>query len=179
LRHDPHPLLQAADADLRESPSPACGRGCRASTALGAGCAAGEGRFKLALLVLLLFVACRRDMVDRPEKRPLGSSAFFDDRTASRPLVADVVPRVIPQRVVISVARGREQYNIYCQPCHGARGDGNGIIVQHGFPRPPDLRGENPNDVINAVTFGKGLMYSIPDADAQSIALYVQTFRRQ
>ena len=28
------------------------------------------------------------------------------------------------------VARGRERYNIYCSPCHGVAGDGDGMIVQ-------------------------------------------------
>lgn len=74
-------------------------------------------------------------------------------------------------------ARGREQYQIYCTPCHGAHGHGDGVIVKHGFPRPPDLAGKTPGDVINAIAFGKGAMYSIPDADAQSIAWYIQSFR--
>ncbi|HJT15891.1 MAG TPA: cytochrome c [Thermoanaerobaculia bacterium] len=132
---------------------------------------------RAAMVALLLLVAaCRRDMVDRPEKRPLGSSAFFDDRTASRPLVADVVARPA-EAGPHTIARGREQYAIYCQPCHGARGDGNGVIVQHGFPRPPDIRGRNQTDTIRAVTSGEGVMYSLPQADAQSIALYVQSLR--
>ena len=125
-------------------------------------------------MTLLFLLACRRDMVDRPAHRPLGASAFFVDRTASRPLVADVVPREPAQRSVIT---GREQYKIYCMPCHGAHGEGNGIIVQHGFPRPADIRSATPQQIINAITFGKGTMYRIPQADAQSIAQYVPSLR--
>ena len=33
--------------------------------------------------------------------------------------------------------RGRERYNIYCTPCHDYTGNGNGLIVQRGFPLPP------------------------------------------
>ena len=35
--------------------------------------------------------------------------------------------------------RGRERYNIYCTPCHSLVGDGNGMIVQRGFKRPPSF----------------------------------------
>lgn len=33
--------------------------------------------------------------------------------------------------------RGRERYDIYCSPCHGLTGDGDGMIVRRGFRRPP------------------------------------------
>ena len=33
--------------------------------------------------------------------------------------------------------RGRERYAIYCMPCHSPLGDGDGRVVQRGFPAPP------------------------------------------
>lgn len=30
------------------------------------------------------------------------------------------------------LARGKERYNIYCSPCHGESGKGNGIVTQRG-----------------------------------------------
>jgi len=35
--------------------------------------------------------------------------------------------------------RGQQRYNIYCTPCHSMLGDGNGMIVQRGFKRPPSF----------------------------------------
>jgi hypothetical protein len=35
--------------------------------------------------------------------------------------------------------RGRERFDIYCTPCHSRVGDGNGMIVQRGFRRPPSF----------------------------------------
>lgn len=35
--------------------------------------------------------------------------------------------------------RGEQRFNIYCSPCHSMVGDGNGMIVQRGFKRPPSL----------------------------------------
>ena len=33
--------------------------------------------------------------------------------------------------------RGQQRYRIYCTPCHSELGDGNGMVVQRGFPHPP------------------------------------------
>ena len=35
------------------------------------------------------------------------------------------------------MARGQERFNVFCTPCHGRTGDGNGMIVQRGFRQPP------------------------------------------
>ena len=37
------------------------------------------------------------------------------------------------------LARGQERYNIYCTPCHSELGDGDGMIVQRGYKRPPSF----------------------------------------
>src|SRR5262245_64924140 len=36
------------------------------------------------------------------------------------------------------LARGQGRFNVYCTPCHGRLGNGQGIVVQRGFPHPPD-----------------------------------------
>src|SRR3546814_20068985 len=43
-------------------------------------------------------------------------------------------PLVTPMQ---KLRRGRDRYQIYCEPCHGVLGDGNGIVAQRGFPHPP------------------------------------------
>jgi mono/diheme cytochrome c family protein len=37
------------------------------------------------------------------------------------------------------LARGADRYAIYCTPCHGPVGAGDGPAVARGFPRPPPL----------------------------------------
>lgn len=32
---------------------------------------------------------------------------------------------------------GAVLFSHYCSPCHGAEGQGNGLVVQHGYPAPP------------------------------------------
>jgi mono/diheme cytochrome c family protein len=62
------------------------------------------------------------------------------------------------------LARGREQFNIYCTPCHGALGDGNGITKKIGvMPAVANLHDKRivemtDGEIFNTITHGKGLM---------------------
>ena len=38
--------------------------------------------------------------------------------------------------------RGQERYDIYCTPCHSLVGDGNGMVVQRGYQRPPTFHSD-------------------------------------
>ena len=38
-----------------------------------------------------------------------------------------------------ALERGTVVFNTYCVPCHGPKGEGDGLVVQHGFPEPPTL----------------------------------------
>ena len=49
------------------------------------------------------------------------------------------------------MARGQERFNVFCSPCHGRTGEGDGMIVQRGFRKPPsdqEDRLRNAPDVI-------------------------------
>ena len=49
-------------------------------------------------------------------------------------------PTVFPFPVDATVlARGQERFNIYCSPCHGRTGSGDGMIVRRGYRRPPSF----------------------------------------
>jgi mono/diheme cytochrome c family protein len=60
--------------------------------------------------------------------------------------------------------RGRQQFNIYCTPCHGALGDGNGITKKIGvMPAVISLHDKRiidmtDGEIFNTITHGKGLM---------------------
>jgi mono/diheme cytochrome c family protein len=60
--------------------------------------------------------------------------------------------------------RGREQFNIYCTPCHGGLGDGNGITKKIGvMPAVANLHDQRivsmtDGEIFNTITHGKGLM---------------------
>ena len=60
--------------------------------------------------------------------------------------------------------QGREQFEIYCTPCHGALGDGNGIMKKLGvMPAVANLHDKRiveitDGELFNTITRGKGLM---------------------
>lgn len=97
---------------------------------------------------------------------------------------------VLPPLTPALLDRGQEQYGIFCAPCHGARGQGDGVIVRHGFPAPPSyhdprLMAAPPAAIFDVITHGHGIMYAYADrvapADRWAIAAYVkalQTIRK-
>ncbi|WP_183552302.1 cytochrome c [Mucilaginibacter sp. AK015] len=36
-----------------------------------------------------------------------------------------------------NLAEGKALFTTFCSPCHGVTGQGDGVIVQHGYPPPP------------------------------------------
>jgi len=60
--------------------------------------------------------------------------------------------------------RGRERFDIYCTPCHGALGDGNGMTKKLGLmPAVANLQDKRivemtDGEIFNTITHGKNLM---------------------
>ncbi len=84
------------------------------------------------------------------------------------------------------LARGQERYNIYCVPCHSQLGDGNGMIVQRGFRRPPSfhtdrLRKAPLGYFFDVMTNGFGAMTDyasqIAPRDRWSIVVYIRALQ--
>jgi mono/diheme cytochrome c family protein len=143
-----------------------------------------------AAVLTLGLAACRQDMHDQPRYEPYERSETFADRRASRLPVAGTVARgqlhddehletgrigdqfadTFPSAVTLDVVqRGQQRYEIYCTPCHGRSGRGNGMIVQRGYRPPPSfhidrLRQERPGYFYDVITRGFGAM---PDYAAQ------------
>ena len=160
-------------------------------------------------ILLLLSAGCRRDMFQQPYSKPLKPSDFFqDNHMASRPLVAHTVARghlnadepfysgkigtnlveAFPIPITREVLdRGRERFDIYCSPCHGRTGDGNGMIVQRGFPAPPSyhidrLEQAPVGHFFDVMTQGYGVMYPyaqrVTPADRWAIAAYIRVLQK-
>ena len=107
----------------------------------------------MALLTLSL-AGCRQDMHDQPRYKPLAGTEFFPDHRSARPQVEGTVARghlridearytgkiggedidQFPIPIArADLLRGQERFNIYCTPCHGHLGDGNGLVVLRGY----------------------------------------------
>jgi len=62
-----------------------------------------------------------------------------------------------------SLEKGRQLFNIYCQPCHGTSGTGNGLVGEKFLLRPkdltdPDMAGRTDGYIFGTITFGGALM---------------------
>ncbi len=142
----------------------------------------------IACLLALGATACRQDMYNQPKYKPLARSEFFADLAASRPLPPHTIPRghldedavfftgknddgtlaaSLPMPVTQRPAQARPgTLQHLLSVCHGCEGDGNGMIVQRGFPPPNSyhidrLRQSPPGYFFNVITHGYGVMYSL------------------
>jgi len=165
-------------------------------------------RKALAVAVAALwFSACQQDMANQPRHEPLEASPFFKDGRSSRAPVPGTVARgqlreddhlytgkvngqlatTFPFPINRAVMeRGHERYVIYCTPCHGALGDGQGMIVSRGLKPPPSfhvdrLREMPPGHFFDVMTNGLGAMqdYSaqINVQDRWAIVAYIRALQ--
>jgi len=166
-----------------------------------------RGSFFAAAAMLVLGSACRQDMHDQPKYQPLERSTFFLDQQASRTPVAGTVARgelrddtllytgkvdgqdatIFPFSVDETVmARGQQRFNIYCSPCHGRTGMGDGMVVRRGYRRPPSFADERLRQApighfFDVITNGFGAMpdyaMQISAADRWAIGAYVRALQ--
>ena len=158
-----------------------------------------------AAAALLLFGGCRylrQDMAKQPTTLPLSPSDFFEDGRSERPLVDNTVARgsladdglYVPKdsnafplpvnRELLE--RGQNRYKIFCTPCHGLQGDGNGMISMRGMKHPPSFHQDRLRQAPNGyfydnITNGFGAMYGysaqIPPRDRWAIIAYVRALQ--
>ena len=158
-----------------------------------------------AALSLFLFAGCdhlHQDMGNQPKNKPLSPSDFFADGRSERMPVENTVSRdaldnddlmvandsnsfPVPVNEAL-LARGEERYKIFCSPCHGLQGDGNGMVAMRGMKHPPsyhlDRLRQSPNGYFyDVITNGFGQMYSysaqIPPRDHWAIVSYVRALQ--
>ena len=158
-------------------------------------------------VLLLAAAGCRQDMHNSPKAIPLRESVFFKNGSSARPLVEGTVARgtlqddaafftgksgatiidALPFPLTAEVLdRGQQRFNIYCTPCHGLSGEGDGMIVRRGYRQPPSFHLNRLRDVpighfYDVMTNGFGAM---PDYRAQvaprdrwAIAAYVRALQ--
>ena len=155
------------------------------------------------------------DMDKQPRYDTQSRNPLFADRRAMRPPVAGTVARgtligdaeittgrigegwveVIPVDLNVGVLqRGRERYDIFCSPCHGLAGFGDGMVAKRadelmeGTWTPPtsfhsDLLRQRPDGhIFNTISNGIRNMPAygpqIPVEDRWAIVAYVRALQR-
>ena len=116
-----------------------------------------------SVLFGILYIGCT-DMYDHQKVKPLEESKFYRDGLSARPLVEGTVARghenmdehlyrgtvngklvdEFPFPATLDVIKhGEDRYNTFCSPCHSRLGDGNGMIVRRGFPKPNSFHSDS------------------------------------
>jgi len=163
--------------------------------------------YPLCLCGFLFLCACRHDMMNEPRAKTFSQSEFFKDGASARPLPANVVPRgeaqvndafhigmtngvyvtQLPMQLTPKLlARGHERFDAICAECHGRTGDGNGMVVQRGFPVPPSyhldrMRNAPLGHFFDVITNGYGAMFpyaaQVEPQDRWAIAAYIRALQ--
>ncbi len=114
----------------------------------------------------------------------------FEDSPVNTGLVTGTTNFVATNPLPVNaelLQRGRDRFDIYCAPCHGRLGDGNGITKKIGdMPAVANLHDkrivEMPDgEVFNTITHGKGLMGAagplVPVQDRWAVIAYLRTLQ--
>lgn len=159
------------------------------------------------LFTAVALTGCYQKMGVQPALDPYDQSEFFEDRMSARPRVEGTVavgelredehlftgreggqlatrfPFPITEDVL---DRGQQRFNIYCTPCHGPTGEGDGMIVRRGYKKPKsyheaDVVAQPAGYYFSAITNGFGVMPSyaaqIPVEDRWAIVAYIRALQ--
>lgn len=160
------------------------------------------------VLVILALSGCRQKMADQPRYDPYDASTFFPDMLSARPLPVGTIRHDLPRRnelldrgmingkvadrfpfpITLEVLhRGRERFDIFCSPCHGFIGLGDGMVARRGLRRPPasfhtdELRAAPPGQFFDVITNGFGAMpsysYQVNASDRWAIIAYIRALQ--
>jgi mono/diheme cytochrome c family protein len=162
-------------------------------------------------LCLVALTGCHWDLWDQERYEPLEhGDNWGEGESSSRELIEGTVPyqgarldtayykgmdanddfiTALPAQITLSrelLKRGQARFNIYCAPCHGEQGLGDGMIISRGFPTPPSYSDQRLLEVpigyfYDVMTNGFGRMYSyksrIPVEDRWAIAAYIRVLQ--
>ncbi len=203
----------ASDAPTTRGPASAVGVGLAPPASAPSRCCGRGGRgvgasLVLTLVLMALLTACyQQQMGSQPRYDPLEPAALFGDGQSARQPLADTVARgqlrddtllstgqengQVATRFPFPVThdvlvRGRDRFEVFCSPCHGRTGDGNGMVVQRGFIPPPSfhtdaLRQAPVGHLFEVATQGLGAMPSyaaqVSVRDRWAIVAYIKALQ--
>lgn len=165
-----------------------------------------------AIAIVFLFLAgCDKTgtLIDQPRYDPLEAGDLFADGQSARQPVPGTVPysgdsspnspeltgqadngeptKGFPVKVDQKLVQlGQERYNIYCIPCHGPAGEGNGKVTAFGFGKPPSLLADpakalSDGDIFMIIENGRGKMfpygYRVKAPERWAVIAYVRALQ--
>jgi mono/diheme cytochrome c family protein len=152
--------------------------------------------FLLAVLVALVSAnfglsdnPTRRNWEAMPEMvRTIAYKSFTENPSFADGKTLQLPPEgTIPREDVHGYARsGAVVYQIYCQPCHGGTGKGDGPVAMRGFPPPPSFLADHAlhltdDQMFEIVSRGQKNMPSyavqVPPQDRRAAISYVRSLQ--
>lgn len=154
-------------------------------------------RRALSLVFYLLIAGCTRSNMDsQPKYHEYEKGALFSDGRVLQAAPAGTIARDDLARRERSkrkpavtgqlLTRGREQFDVFCAPCHDRVGIGRGIVVERGMPQPPNLHDErllsaDDQHFYDVISNGYGAMYGHGDRirphDRWAIVAYIRALQ--
>jgi mono/diheme cytochrome c family protein len=126
----------------------------------------------------------------QPIETASGAVYRFEDSPVNTGRVTGTTNFVEANPLAVNAAllqRGRERFDIYCAPCHGRLGDGNGITKKIGvMPAVANLHDKRivemaDGEIFNTVSNGKGLMGAagplLPTEDRWAVIAYLRALQ--
>lgn len=151
----------------------------------------------LCIAVCLSIAGCTRSNMDsQPKYHEYEQGALFrDGRVLQTPVPGTVARDDLarteeakhkPAVTARLLNRGREQFDVFCAPCHDRAGTGRGMIVRRGMPQPPGLqdqrlRAADDQHFYDVISNGYGVMYAHGDRirprDRWAIVAYIRALQ--
>ena len=152
----------------------------------------------LLLTVLVALLAANFGLSDNPTRRNWEAmpemvrtiayksftvnSNFADGKTLQLP-PEGTIPR---DTAHVTARPGAVVYQIYCQPCHGGAGKGDGPVAMRGFPPPPSFLADHAlrltdDQMFDIVSHGQKNMPSyavqVPRQDRRAAIAYIRSLQ--
>jgi mono/diheme cytochrome c family protein len=143
-------------------------------------------RAVLVMFTLLALLSGCDDMTAQPNAGPWSREATLVVTPAQDAVAWGDAAIKPPALTLALLQRGQQRFRIDCTPCHSELGDGNGMVVQRGFPAPPSyhidrLRQAPTQHFYDVMTNGYGAMYSfaggVSPQDRWAIAAYIRALQ--
>jgi len=151
----------------------------------------------LSIALCILAAGCTRSNMDsQPKYHEYEQGKLFENGRVLQSPAKGAVARddlargaEVKNRPAVTVqllTRGRDQFDVFCSPCHDRAGDGRGVIVQRGMPRPRSfheeaLRTADDQHFFDVISRGFGAMYGYGDRvrprDRWAIVAYIRALQ--
>lgn len=153
-------------------------------------------RLILAIAIAASLAGCDQSMDKQKKYDTYAPADIFQNGSSAQEPPEGTVPQSEPARAAALksppqvtealLERGRERFNIFCAPCHGFDGDGDGMVVKRGFPAPPSYHSKAlmqapASHFLDVIRNGYGVMYAygdrVPPADRWAIVAYIRALQ--